>query len=131
MSGGKRLFKIVFCLLLMGCGGKQHETRLAENQEESVAEPLITFVELGSVNCIPCKLMVPVLEAVEHKYGDQLKVIFYDVIKRPEYGRQYGIRLIPTQVFLDRNGTELFRHEGFLAEDSIDSFLQKQGLVAK
>ena len=131
MSGGKRLLTIGFCLLIVGCGGKQHETRLAENQVESVAEPLITFVELGSVNCIPCKLMVPVMKAVENKYGDQLKVTFHDVIKQPEYGRQYGIRLIPTQVFLDRNGTELFRHEGFFAEDSIDSFLEKQGLVTK
>ena len=131
MSGGKRLFTIGFCLLIVGCGGKQRETSLAENQGESLAEPLITFVELGSVNCIPCKLMVPVMEAVEHKYGNQLKVIFHDVIKQPEYGRQYGIRLIPTQVFLDRNGTELFRHEGFFAEDSIDSFLEKQGLVTK
>ncbi|NQU27766.1 MAG: thioredoxin family protein [Candidatus Marinimicrobia bacterium] len=131
MSGGKRLFTIGFCLLIAACGGKQQETRLAENQVESLAKPLITFVELGSVNCIPCKLMVPVMEAVEHKYGDQLQVIFHDVIKQPEYGRQYGIRLIPTQVFLDRNGAELFRHEGFFAEDSIDVFLQKQGLVAK
>jgi len=131
MSGGKRLLTIGFCLLLMGCGGKQHETRLTENQVESAAEPLITFVELGSVNCIPCKLMVPVMEALEHKYATQLKVIFHDVIKQPEYGRQYGIRLIPTQVFLDRNGTELFRHEGFFAEDSIASFLEKQGLLEK
>lgn len=131
MSRGKRLFTIGFCLLLMACGTKKHKFSQIDEQSASQGEPLITFVELGSVNCIPCKLMVPVMEAVEHKYGDQLKVIFHDVIKQPEYGRQYGIRLIPTQVFLDCNGIEILRHQGFFAEDSIDSFLQKQGLIAK
>ncbi|MFH1852884.1 MAG: thioredoxin family protein [Candidatus Neomarinimicrobiota bacterium] len=131
MVGGKQILLIGFCLLSVGCGGKKQETSLAENRTEAVVAPRITFVELGSVNCIPCKMMVPVMAAVEHKYGDQLQVIFHDVKKEPEYGQQYGIRLIPTQVFLDRSGTEIFRHEGFFAEDSIDAFLQKQGLLVK
>ena len=43
--------------------------------------PKVTFVELGSVNCIPCKQMQPIMKSVEEKYGDQVKVIFYDVWK--------------------------------------------------
>ena len=39
----------------------------------------VTFVELGSVNCIPCKKMQPVMKAIEEKYGEQISVIFYDV----------------------------------------------------
>jgi thioredoxin 1 len=90
----------------------------------------ITFVELGSVNCIPCRQMQPVMKAIEKKYGDQVKVVFYDVW-RPEqkkYAEQYGIKLIPTQVFLDAAGKEFFRHEGFYPEAEIDKLLQKQGL---
>ena len=91
---------------------------------------LITFVELGSVNCIPCKKMQPVMKAIEEKYGDQIEVVFYDVWKpeQRKYAEEYGIRLIPTQVFLDKEGEELFRHEGFFPEAEIDQFLQKQGL---
>ncbi len=90
----------------------------------------ITFVELGSVNCIPCRQMQPVMKAVEKKYGDQIKVIFYDVWKpeQKKYAEQYGIKLIPTQVFLDGAGKEFFRHEGFYPEAEIDKLLQKQGL---
>jgi len=90
----------------------------------------ITFVELGSVNCIPCRQMQPVMKAVEKKYGDQIKVVFYDVWKpeQRKYAEQYGIRLIPTQVFLDAAGKEFFRHEGFYPEAEIDKLLQKQGL---
>ncbi|TSA15444.1 thioredoxin [bacterium] len=90
----------------------------------------ITFVELGSVNCIPCRQMQPVMKAIEKKYGDQIKVVFYDVWKpeQRKYAEQYGIRLIPTQVFLDAAGKEFFRHEGFYPEAEIDKLLQKKGL---
>ena len=90
----------------------------------------VTFVELGSVNCIPCKQMQPVMKAIEEKYGDQVKVVFYDVWKEDQkkYAKQYGIKLIPTQVFLDANGKEFHRHEGFYPEAEIDKILQGKGL---
>ncbi len=102
------------------------QTITAEKSEEA----LITFVELGSVNCVPCKKMQPVMKAVEEKYGGQIKVIFYDVWQKDQnkYADQYGIRLIPTQVFLDADGNEISRHEGFFPEAEIDQLLQKQGL---
>ena len=104
-----------------------------ENKKEQITKPKVTFVELGSVNCIPCKKMQPVMKAVEEKYGEQLKVIFYDVWKEEfkKYGEQYKIKLIPTQVFLDENGKEFFRHEGFYPEKDIDKVLQKKGLTVK
>ena len=98
-----------------------------------VSKPLVTFIELGSVNCIPCKAMQKVMKAVEEKYGSQLKVIFYDVWKQEQahYAEEYKIRLIPTQVFLDANGKELKRHEGYFPEKEIDAFLQSKGLKPK
>ena len=94
---------------------------------------LVTFVELGSVKCIPCKAMQPVMKSIERKYAEQIKVVFYDVWKEEQkkYADQYGIKLIPTQVFLDKNGTEFFRHEGFYPEEEIDNLLQKQGLKTR
>lgn len=96
-------------------------------------KPKVTFVELGSVNCIPCKQMQPVMKAIEDKYGDQVKVIFYDVWKEDQkkYATQYGIKLIPTQIFLDANDKEFLRHEGFYPEAEIDKLLQVKGLKPK
>ena len=101
-------------------------------QNESV-KPKVTFIELGSVNCIPCKQMQPVMKSIEEKYGGQVKVIFYDVWKQEQkkYAQQYGIRLIPTQVFLDENGKEFHRHEGFYPEEEIDKILKNKGLKQK
>ncbi|RMH69477.1 MAG: thioredoxin [Gemmatimonadetes bacterium] len=89
---------------------------------------MITFIELGSVNCIPCKKMQPVMKSIEKKYAGQVEVIFYDVWKEPERGKEFGIKMIPTQVFLDPEGTELLRHQGFFPEEQIDEFLQSKGL---
>ncbi len=95
------------------------------------ATPKVTFIELGSDNCIPCKAMQPIMKAVEEDYGDQIEIVFYDVRKNPAPARQYRIRLIPTQVFLDESGNEFFRHEGILPKENIDSLLVKQGLKIK
>lgn len=99
----------------------------------AVVKPMVTFIELGSVNCIPCKAMQPVMKSVEEKYGAQIRIIFYDVWKPEQagFGKQYNIRLIPTQVFLDANGKELMRHEGFFPEKDINAFLQSKGLKIK
>lgn len=100
------------------------------SQEGKEIKPKVTFVELGSVNCIPCKKMQPVMKAVEKNYGEQVKVVFYDVWTKEQkpYAEKYGIKLIPTQVFLDENGKEFFRHEGFYPEKEIDKLLQSKGI---
>jgi len=103
------------------------------NDDAKAIKPLVTFVELGSVKCIPCQQMQPVMKAVEEKYGKQVNVVFYDVWKddQREYAEKYGIKVIPTQVFLDKEGKEFFRHEGFFPEAEIDKLLQKRGLNAR
>ena len=95
--------------------------------------PKVTFIELGSVNCIPCKMMQPVMQAIEKKYSGQVKVVFYDVWTQDQkkYAQLYKIKLIPTQVFLDENGKEFHRHEGFYPEAEIDKILQGKGLTVK
>jgi thioredoxin 1 len=97
---------------------------------EDNSKPKVIFIELGSVNCIPCKQMQPVMKAIEDKYGSQVKVVFYDVWKSDQkhYAQKYGIQLIPTQVFLDENGKEFHRHEGFYPEKEIDKILKAKGL---
>ena len=104
-----------------------------ENIVNQAGSAKVTFVELGSVNCIPCKQMQPIMKSIEEKYGDQVKVVFYDVWKEDQkkYAQQYGIKLIPTQVFLDANGKEFHRHEGFYPEAEIDKILQSKGLTIK
>ena len=87
-----------------------------------------TFVELGSVGCKPCEAMKPVMEAVRQKYGERVEVVFHDVRKDPEMAGRYRIRLIPTQVFLMPDGTEFFRHEGYLPLDQVREVIRRMGV---
>lgn len=74
--------------------------------------------------------MQPVMEEVRRKYGDQVSVLFHDVwtSEGEPYGRSFGIRVIPTQVFLDKEGKEYFRHEGFFPEEELLKVLEKGGV---
>jgi len=89
---------------------------------------LVTFVELGSVNCIPCRAMQPVMRDLEKKFGDQIRVVFYDIIQDEAPAKLYNIRVMPTQVFLDQDGREFHRHEGFYPLAEIESLLRAHGL---
>lgn len=102
----------------------------AKIEKQKMTVPQATFVELGSVNCIPCKAMQPVMKEIEQSYGDQVKVVFHDVwtAEGKPYGEQYKIRAIPTQVFLDKDGREFFRHMGFFSTEEIVKVLEKQGI---
>jgi thioredoxin 1 len=108
----------------------QPENKTPVPVKAAVEKIKVTFVELGSVNCIPCKQMQPVMKAVEEKYAGKVKVLFYDVWTQAgqPYAQQYKIRVIPTQVFLDENGKEFFRHEGFFPLAEIEKLLKEKGV---
>ena len=77
------------------------------------------LVDIGATKCIPCKLMAPILEELKREYVGRLAVDFIDVWQSPDAGKKYKINLIPTQIFFDAAGKELFRHEGFFAKKDI------------
>ena len=77
------------------------------------------MVDLGAGKCIPCKMMAPILEELKMEYAGRLLVEFIDVWQTPDAGKKFKISLIPTQIFFDAAGKELFRHEGFFAKKDI------------
>ena len=85
------------------------------------------LVDLGADKCIPCKMMAPILEELRNEYKGKLQVEFIDVWKDRSAGDQYGIRVIPTQIFFDPSGKELFRHVGFISKEDILSKWQELG----
>ncbi len=88
----------------------------------------VVMLEIGSVGCIPCDQMKPVMEKLRTNYKDKLEVLFIDVKKDRENPRRFGITMIPTQVFLNKEGKEFHRHIGFYAYEEIALVLKKAGL---
>jgi thioredoxin 1 len=104
--------------------GSSTNTQVAEQKYK------VTFIELGSVRCIPCQQMQTVMKSIETKYGKDVKVDFHDVwtdAGKP-FGVKYGIEAIPTQIFLDETGKEYYRHVGFFPEEELVKILQMKGV---
>ena len=89
----------------------------------------VTFIELGADKCIPCKAMQPVMREIAQTYKGTIQVVFYDVWKAPEHAKEYGIQMIPTQIFFNKTGDEIFRHVGFFAKDDIIKMLKEKGIL--
>lgn len=92
------------------------------------SENKIVMLELGSVGCIPCEQMKPVMQKLRDTYQGKLDVIFVDVREDNRTGRRFGVHMIPTQVFLDKTGNEFHRHIGFYSYEEIEPVLKKAGL---
>jgi len=96
--------------------------------EESKPTRLPRFVEIGAEECIPCRMMQPILVELRAEYAGKLQVDFVDVWKHPEQADEYGIRTIPTQVIYDSSGKEVFRHIGFWPKDEILAKFKELGI---
>ena len=90
--------------------------------------PKVTFIELGSVRCIPCQKMQQVIKKVEEKYPNTVKTVFYDVWtdEGKKAAKNFTFDMIPTQVFLDENGKEYARHVGYFDFDELEKILQQK-----
>jgi thioredoxin-related protein len=64
-------------------------------------------------------MMAPILEELKEQYVGRMKVDFIDVWENPDEAKKYNVKIIPTQIFYDPAGKELFRHEGFFSKEDI------------
>ena len=130
----KYIYIIIFLVLLavvFGFRNVSNNTGDTLTQEDTTTKEIkVTFIELGSVGCIPCDKMQPIMKEIKEEYKGQVKVIFYDVRTAfgEPYKKKFNIRAIPTQVFLDKDGNEYFRHLGFFAKDELIKILEMQGV---
>lgn len=101
---------------------------MPEDFNEVPVKEKVTMIDLGATECIPCKMMAPIMAKMEKQYAGKAAIVFIDVWKHKEQARRFGIRAIPTQIFFNKNGKEIFRHVGFMSEKAIVNQLKKMGV---
>ena len=84
-----------------------------------VEKPIPLLLDLGATKCIPCKMMAPILEELREEYRGRFEVVFIDIWENKEAISRYNVRVIPTQIFFNAGGKELFRHQGFYSKEQI------------
>jgi len=109
---------------------KEPEAAKPVKPQAAAAKPkgLPKLVDLGAEKCVPCKMMVPVLEELRSEYKGSLLVEVIDTGKDPEAARRYRVVGIPTQVFYDASGKEIARHMGFISKEDIVATFGEHGI---
>jgi len=125
----KRRFMVPLALLgvflFSGCSSAGG---LDDSLKKAKAEGKLVMLELGSLGCIPCEQMKPVMAKLSDSYKGKMEVFFIDVRKDNDTARRFGVFMIPVQVFLGKDGKEFHRHIGFYPYEEITPVLKKAGI---
>jgi thioredoxin 1 len=120
--------KIIFLFLILSFLGPGLLAAAWAGPPEVPVKGMVTLVDLGANSCIPCKMMAPILEKLEKVYRGKAAIVVIDVWKTPDEGKRFNLRVIPTQIFYDKKGKEVYRHEGFMSEKDIVAILNNLGV---
>jgi len=129
---GKYIYGLLFLgfigFFLYGCSSDDQQKAPSQTSGGVPVKGMVTMVDLGADSCIPCKMMMPIITKLEKVYRGKAAIVFIDVWKKKDQAKRFGIRAIPTQIFFNAAGREVYRHTGFLGEMEIVSQLKKMGV---
>lgn len=120
---------LVAGLLLASCGGEKAKSEVQNTTIEKASSELPKMVDFWSPTCPPCRAMMPMLEELHVEYDHAFELVKIDVSKPENQNQaiQNQIQYIPTQIFYDENGKQLFRHTGYFSKDQILSKWKELG----
>ena len=126
------MFALIGCVLVLALSAG---TPIAGGQpldfSKVPVKGMVTMIDLGAKKCIPCKMMAPILEELKKQYAGVFEIEFIDVWQSPAEAEKYGIQTIPTQIFFDASGKEVFRHVGFFSKEEILAKWKEFGVERK
>jgi thioredoxin 1 len=124
----RALIFLLFAACLSSVGTVLADTADLYKFSELPVKGMVTMIDLGAEKCVPCKMMAPIMAKLEKAYLGRAAIVFIDVWKNEEQVGRFGIRAIPTQVFFNEKGKEVYRHVGFMSEEDIVVQLEKMGV---
>jgi len=106
----------------------QRMARTKNPLDDALKKDKPVLADFGRGVCIPCKQMKPVLEELAIEYEGKVSTLIIEIDEYPALTRRHHIRLIPTQIFFDAEGNEVYRHEGFMSKEAIKEKLKQIGV---
>ena len=107
---------------------KPPESNTEEDFKKAVIGGKPLLVDFGANSCVPCRQMRPILKEVSNEYAEKAAVLVIDVYKYQNLAREYKIQMIPTLVFFDPKGKEVFRYVGVMDKEKIVAKLKEIGM---
>jgi len=108
---------------------KQQAANAKDNPLDKVrASGKPTLAIFSAASCCGPDKMIPIRDALLKKYDTKINIVYIEPRKEQILAARYGIRSIPTQIFFDKAGKEVFRHTGFFSKDQISKKLVEMGV---
>lgn len=134
------LILVLFSLaLLSGCGKTEHNDTAQRSSEaatqyvyaaKTLGQGYPVMFEFGKGSCKACKEMGELIYRLKQQ-NSQYRLFYIDVGRDRKAAADHGIRMIPTQLFFDRDGNEVYRHIGGFTTEGFTETLHKYGFDAK
>lgn len=121
---------LVYVIFFMERSSTVSSEDLRIDLQSMTAKRVPILLEFGKGWCQPCKYMKPILEDMAKEYGEKAIVATVDMDANYDLVRRFGVRVMPTQVFLRPDGKEFFRNEGVLEREHIRTIFSKMGVEA-
>jgi len=89
-------------------------------------EPIM--MEFGATSCHSCQEMGRILYKIKEKYP-QANIYFINIYEDKDTAKAFKIRMIPTQKYLDKDGTVVDTHMGGIEQDELEEKLKHLGVI--
>lgn len=90
----------------------------------------VVLVDFWAEWCAPCRMMLPVVEALVTEYDQTAAIVKLNVDENPDTPQRYGVRGIPTLIFF-KDGKEVERVVGATSKETLASLIDKHtGVLA-
>jgi len=120
---------LIGCALFIVLATTEVQTAGGTFDAESISpKGTVTMINLEAPSCGACRRMIPVLEAIGKRFEGRVSVVLIDVDKDPGQLDRFNTEYTPTQIFLNAEGKEVYRHVGFMPEEDITAQLRKMGV---
>jgi len=117
------LLSVLFAQIVLANGPTLKESQY-KYVEQSIGKGKPYFLELGADSCRSCQIMGNMLYKVKKK-NCLYNIHFINVKREREVAQKLQIRMIPTQIIYDKNGTEVYRHIGVLGTGELNELFKK------
>ena len=100
-----------------------------EQIDSKLSNGLITMINFSSNTCPACLSMQTDFENIYKQYKDKANIIEVNVDNNDKIAEKYAIKYTPTQIFYDTNGKAVYRHEGAISKNDMETQLNKLGEI--
>ena len=103
------------------------DTNTSEEFNKAVKGGKPLLVDFGANNCVPCRQLRPILKDIAKEQSGKAEILIIDVYKFKSLAAEHKIQVVPTLIFFDKTGKEVYRHMGAWDKDSIVKKLAEIG----